>query len=82
MSIRADIDNIIKPILDALKDVVYIDDNQVRSVTSTLFDLRQDNTISGYVEDIKDLFYSGNNNAVQVSIYSDEELKKPVAIAN
>jgi hypothetical protein len=63
VSIRADIDNSIKPILDALKDVVYIDDNQVRSVTATLFDLRQYNKISGYVEDIKDLFYSGKDNA-------------------
>jgi Holliday junction resolvase RusA-like endonuclease len=32
--IRPDVDNIIKPILDALKEVVYIDDEQVRSVVS------------------------------------------------
>lgn len=31
-SIRADVDNIIKPILDALEDIVYFDDNQVRSI--------------------------------------------------
>lgn len=29
---RPDVDNIIKPILDALKGTVYFDDNQVRSV--------------------------------------------------
>jgi len=31
-SLRADVDNIIKPILDALRGVVYEDDRQVRSV--------------------------------------------------
>jgi Holliday junction resolvase RusA-like endonuclease len=29
---RADVDNILKPILDALKGIVYVDDRQVRSV--------------------------------------------------
>jgi hypothetical protein len=31
-TIRSDVDNIIKPILDALVDIVYFDDRQVRSV--------------------------------------------------
>ena len=31
-SLRADVDNVIKPILDALKGIVYEDDRQVRSV--------------------------------------------------
>jgi Holliday junction resolvase RusA-like endonuclease len=31
-SLRADVDNIGKPVLDALKDVVYTDDRQVRSI--------------------------------------------------
>jgi len=31
-TMRADVDNIIKPILDALVDIVYFDDKQVRSV--------------------------------------------------
>jgi len=31
-TMRADVDNIIKPILDALIDIVYFDDRQVRSV--------------------------------------------------
>jgi len=34
-TLRADVDNIIKPILDALKGVVYFDDSQVRSVKVT-----------------------------------------------
>lgn len=31
-TMRADVDNIIKPILDALNNIVYFDDNQVRSI--------------------------------------------------
>jgi len=31
-SVRADVDNIAKPVLDALKGVDYLDDRQVRSV--------------------------------------------------
>jgi len=31
-SVRADVDNIAKPVLDALKGVAYLDDRQVRSV--------------------------------------------------
>jgi hypothetical protein len=31
-SMRADVDNIVKPILDALTDIVYFNDNQVRSI--------------------------------------------------
>jgi len=36
-----DVDNIIKPILDALETVVYLDDEQVRRVTSERFNLRE-----------------------------------------
>ena len=32
-TLRPDVDNVAKPILDALKDVVYEDDRQVRSVS-------------------------------------------------
>jgi len=34
-----DVDNIIKPILDALETVVYLDDEQVKRVTSERFNL-------------------------------------------
>jgi crossover junction endodeoxyribonuclease RusA len=37
-----DVDNIIKPILDALKGLVYRDDVQVHKVTSQKFDLPRD----------------------------------------
>ena len=36
-TLRADVDNVIKPILDALIGVVYEDDRQVRSVKATAF---------------------------------------------
>jgi hypothetical protein len=39
--LRPDIDNIIKPILDALKDIVYIDDSQVRSIKVAAFPLKE-----------------------------------------
>jgi Holliday junction resolvase RusA-like endonuclease len=48
--VRADIDNIIKPNLDALKGMAYNDDIQVRSVTATLFDRNKENIVSGRVE--------------------------------
>lgn len=35
LSLRADVDNVIKPILDALIGIVYEDDRQVRSVRAT-----------------------------------------------
>ena len=38
-NLRADVDNVAKPILDALKDIVYQDDKQVRSVRIVAFPL-------------------------------------------
>jgi len=32
MKVRADVDNVAKPILDALKGIAYVDDKQVRSI--------------------------------------------------
>lgn len=69
--VRADIDNIIKPTMDALIGIAYRDDKQVRSVTSMLIDRRRDNTLSGYVEDMGPLLYSNREHAVQIAIYSD-----------
>ncbi len=74
--IRADIDNIIKPIIDALCGIAYNDDKQVRSATATLFDLNKRNVVSGYVEDMGPLFYSSHPDAIQISIYSDTRLEE------
>jgi len=69
--VRADIDNVIKPTLDGLKGVAYADDSQVRSVTATLFDRTKDNVLSGRVEYLGPLFYSGDSHLLLISIYSD-----------
>lgn len=37
---RGDVDNIIKPVLDALNGVVYVDDRQVRSVRAVALPMR------------------------------------------
>ncbi|OGW38316.1 MAG: hypothetical protein A2Y97_08905 [Nitrospirae bacterium RBG_13_39_12] len=72
--IRADIDNIIKPTLDALVGIAFDDDKRVRSVTSTLIDRKKDNTLSAYVEDLGPLIYINKDDAVQIAIYSDRRL--------
>lgn len=36
---KPDVDNIIKPIQDALKSIVFLDDNQVESITSRRHDI-------------------------------------------
>lgn len=72
--IRSDIDNVIKPTLDALKGIAFDDDRQVRSVTATLFDKNKKNTLAGMVDHIQKLFYSNVPHVVLVSIYSDSRL--------
>jgi Holliday junction resolvase RusA-like endonuclease len=74
--IGSDLDNIIKPIIDALKGIAYHDDKQVRSVVAALFDLQHKTPIAlaGYVEDIQPLLYSGREDAVLIAIYSDARL--------
>jgi len=48
--LRPDVDNVIKPILDALKGIVYKDDSQVRSVKITALPSLEDGAygISGW----------------------------------
>ena len=61
---RIDADNVNKPTLDALKGVAYLDDGQVRSVRSTLFDKNLPATVSGRVEHMGRLFYSNQKHMV------------------
>ena len=72
--VRADIDNVIKPTLDALKEVVYRDDRQVRSVTATIFDRNRGNMITGLVEYMGHLFDSPDEDVLLIAIYSDSRL--------
>jgi len=73
---RADVDNILKPTLDALKEIAFGDDSQVRSVSSRLFDRNVENTIAGRVEHIGRLFFSEDNDVLLIAIYSDSRLSE------
>src|SRR5947208_238941 len=37
--LRRDVDNVVKPILDAMKNVIYVDDGEVYKLTSQRIDL-------------------------------------------
>lgn len=71
---RIDADNVNKPTLDALKGVAYLDDAQVRSVRSTVFDRNLPATVSGRVEDMGRLFCSNPEHMVLIMLYSDSRL--------
>ncbi len=74
-AVRKDADNVNKPTLDALKGVAYQDDQQVRSVSCTLFDKNHHpSTVSGRVEQLGRLFYSDKSHVVLIMIYSDTRL--------
>ena len=69
-----DADNVNKPTLDALKGTAYIDDRQVRSVTSIVFDRTIDNVVNGIVEHMGRLFYSPHPDVVLIRVFSDTRL--------
>lgn len=71
-NIRADIDNIIKPTLDALNGLAYQDDSQVRSVTATVFQKSKKNLLAGRVEYLLPLLYSKHTDVILLAIYSEE----------
>jgi Holliday junction resolvase RusA-like endonuclease len=71
---RKDADNVNKPTLDALEGVAYRNDRQIRSVSCTVFDKNHTSTVSGRVEHIGRLFYSGEPHVVLIMIYSDTRL--------
>ena len=73
---RMDADNVNKPTLDALKGVAYIDDSQVRSVTSTLFDRNVSHQVAGRVEHMGSLFHSAAPDVVLIMVYSDSRLQE------
>ena len=74
--IRSDIDNIIKPTLDALTTVVFADDRQVRSVLATLWLQRERGVIGGSEEQLARLVMSFGPDFVMISIYSDSRLRE------
>jgi len=73
---RIDIDNVLKPTLDALKGVVYKDDSQVRSVTATLVDKSASQRFAGRVEVMMQILPLLDEHAIVILIYSDTRLKE------
>jgi Endodeoxyribonuclease RusA len=73
---RADVDNIIKPTLDALVGVGFTDDRQVGSVTATLFDKNKGAIVDARVEYIGQLFFTEEKHVVLICVYSDSRLKE------
>ncbi len=73
---RKDADNVNKPTLDALQGIAYLDDSQVRSVTSTIFDRNRDLQIEGRVELMGRLFYSGKPHVLVIRIFSNSRLEE------
>ena len=72
---RADVDNIIKPTLDALIGVAFNDDKQVRSVTSTVFDKNINNVVDGRVEHMGPLLGTHDKHVILICVYSDTRLQ-------
>ncbi|MEK7992721.1 MAG: RusA family crossover junction endodeoxyribonuclease [Planctomycetota bacterium] len=72
---RADVDNILKPTLDALNNLAYADDKQVHAVSSMVIDLTGAPVlpIAGHVEDLVELL-NAHGDAVQIAIFSDTRL--------
>lgn len=73
---RKDADNVNKPTLDALESVAYLNDKQVRAVTSTLFDKNVPLKIGGRVEYMGRLFHSPKPHVLLIMVYSDTRLSE------
>jgi Holliday junction resolvase RusA-like endonuclease len=71
---RKDVDNVNKPTLDALEGVAYLNDRQVRSVTSTIFDKNMLPEVEGRAEYMGRLFYPNKPHVLLIRIYSDTRL--------
>jgi len=66
---KPDVDNILKPILDALKNIIYIDDNQVSSVSSRHHDLDRVLSFTDEPIHIIEPLFSGNKEYVHIRAY-------------
>lgn len=77
--IRADVDNILKPTLDALCGLAYGDDRQVRAVATRLIDrtgpvLLRMNSKLGHML-LNSILHPGTSDVVLIHIYSESRLK-------
>jgi hypothetical protein len=66
---RADVDNILKPILDALKNVIYVDDVQVLGVSARHHDLHSVLTFIGQPLEIINPLLEGKKEYIYIRAY-------------
>ncbi len=71
--INIDLDNIIRPTLNALTGIAYEDDRQVRSLRAARFDTKKPMRLRGSVRVGDTLFKEGAEHRVIVLIYSELE---------
>jgi endodeoxyribonuclease RusA len=75
---RADVDNILKPIVDAMKGIVFVDDRQVRAVSATVFPTddawRIDDNVS---EEVIGRLMDTENRAFLIDVYEGLALGGP-----
>jgi hypothetical protein len=80
LSLRTDVDNILKPTLDALKGHAYRDDNQVRAVAARLLDrsgsLAFGSSSNLAVGLVNSLLRAQCDDVVIVHVYSDVRLQQ------
>jgi Holliday junction resolvase RusA-like endonuclease len=65
-NLRADVDNVAKPVLDALKGVVYMDDRQVRSVKVVALPLDDPHRIQRATPTVTDRLYKAGEFLINV----------------
>jgi Holliday junction resolvase RusA-like endonuclease len=75
VGVIVDLDNVVKPTLDALCGIAYVDDRQVRAVQAVRFDRTKALRVEGSAEQIEALILGKSDHVVWVNIYSDERLK-------
>ena len=76
--VRSDIDNILKPTLDALCGLAYNDDRQVRAVSARLLDRGNPNILffEKFGEALfNSLFHSGAGDVVVIHLYAESRLR-------
>jgi len=68
-----DLDNVVRPTLNALTGCAYQDDRQVRSIHASSFDLTKSQQLFGNTDLIVALFKGGADHRVGIVIYSQRE---------
>ena len=67
---RSDLDNIIKPIIDALIGIAYNDDKQIRTIVANYYDRNKSHKIGLNMQDFIYSFFQQEGNVVVIRIYN------------